>query len=198
MDWTTSIVGDDRGPEEEMGLDAIAERLDLWLSTGAGAPDGDSGGEVTSGEFHDCPKCGGRPNRHPTTHIEWGGQAACVDVEIAELILLGWQLGVITDGSCQDWNEESIQPEIWISFRDVTSFVRFAELVYSGGPRDDLYDRIEGWSSPPKWEWSCHPAELDIDREAESIVTSMFCSVVMPKSDIAGAITRIRQSSHSE
>jgi hypothetical protein len=40
------------------------------------------------------PSVCGQPNRHPARHLRFAGKEACVDEELADLVLMLWRLGI--------------------------------------------------------------------------------------------------------
>lgn len=114
--------------------------------------------------YRDCEKCGRRHNRHPTKHIEYTPSFACVDEDLADLVLACWRLGIDTDESCQDFEDdpawdayilqEGMEPRpkaderlVLLSFDDPDDYARFANIVSPLMEEEQLA------------EWTCRPVE---------------------------------------
>jgi hypothetical protein len=149
-----------------------------------------------SEQHHDCEKCGGLPNSHPVVHIEHGEWFACVDEDIAPLVLACWELGIRTRESCQDFDTLSDVRSMYLSFRDLDDYIRFGERLLEGGPRDQLYARIFPRSGTDRalwWDWEAVPGERDDDLGDESVQCTWFVSVAFPADDLGGAVDRLRR-----
>jgi len=146
-------------------------------------------------QHHDCEKCGGLSNSHPVVHIEHGEWFACVDEEIAPLVLTCWEIGIRTRESCQDFDTLSDVRSMYLSFHDLGDYIRFGERLIEGGPRDELYARIfprPGTDRALWWDWEAIPGELDADLANESVQCTWFVSVAFPADDLDGAVDRMR------
>ena len=147
-----------------------------------------------------CEKCGGHGNDHPVRHIEWDRWSACVDEDVAPLVLACWQASIGTTECCQDFglNRGSGCQEVFLSFDGIDDYATFARAVLGNGPRDGYYARVQGFhldmdSVESPWEWSCEPCELDRDfYDSEAVVPSFSVDVVFPHMDLVETERRIR------
>jgi hypothetical protein len=89
------------------------------------------GGGITY-RFRRCERCGGQANEHPVRHIEHGARSACVDVEIADLVLACWEAGIATSESCQSHGKGSGARLVFLSMPMVAA-ERFANALLHTG-----------------------------------------------------------------
>jgi hypothetical protein len=90
------------------------------------------GGAVGTYRFRCCERCGGRANEHPVRHIEHGPRSACVDVDIADLVLACWEAGIATNESCQSHGKRSGARLVFLSM-PITAAERFANALLHTG-----------------------------------------------------------------
>jgi len=114
----------------------------------------DNGGEKII-NFKTCSLCGGGDNVHQQRHITYGSNIACVDEEIADIILFCWQNDIETQFSCigidcpcddVDCKQEAASIMFWRAC-DVEKFIElisnnlYKDYFLSGCFEDEL----------PKW-----------------------------------------------
>lgn len=114
--------------------------------------------------------------------------AACIDEEVADLVLACWERGIRTTESCQGDGEEPT----FLSFERVEDLVRFATLVIEGGPRDEVF-----LAAVETWGWDFIPLDASwVEREMPDAevppVAGFLPCVNIPHSDIDGATSRLR------
>lgn len=89
-------------------------------------------------EYRDCAECGGHPSRHPVRHILiHDDYAACVDEELADLVLALNARGIPTSECCQG-DPGSLAH---VSFLACDDLVRFLNIATVGAP-DEALPRI--------------------------------------------------------
>jgi hypothetical protein len=119
------------------------------VGTSHGGP-GES--SLVTRRFRHCQRCGGSKSRHPVRHIEHGQLRACVDVEIADLVLACWQAGIVTTESCQGHQPRAARatgPLVLLSM-PITAAERFANaLLHTGDVA--LYGRMFDPTTPDHW-----------------------------------------------
>jgi hypothetical protein len=134
-------AGAPRGPEE-VAVGRIGRQADE---------------EVVGYRFRDCPECDGRPSLHPVRHIQHGKLAACVDVEVGDLVLACWQAGIATTESCQSYQDQPGGPpappgtELVLLSLPMADAERFANALLHSGDRA-LHQRMFGVDAPDGWE----------------------------------------------
>jgi hypothetical protein len=106
------------------------------------------GGAITY-RFRRCERCGGQANEHPVRHIEHGARSACVDVEIADLVLACWQAGIATSESCQSHGKGLGTRLVFLSMPMVAA-ERFANALLHTGDTA-LYWRMFDPTTPGRW-----------------------------------------------
>jgi hypothetical protein len=104
--------------------------------------------------------------RHPTKLVQFGDQQADIDVDIADLVLNLWKLGLSTCNSCQDNGPERF---VWIEFSLVCDAEKFLNFVaeYSEKP-GSVYDRMtRAWGNATDLDWQYSPGLDDFGVEME-------------------------------
>jgi len=120
------------------------------LRVGATGRQADQDG-VVGYRFRDCARCGGCPSLHPVRHIQHGELAACVDVEVADLVLACWQAGITTTESCQSYQEQADGPpaprgaELVFLSLPMADAERFANALLHRGERCSRLGRRSAW-----------------------------------------------------
>jgi DNA-binding XRE family transcriptional regulator len=173
---------------------------------GRGGDETGEGGGVTY-RFRDCERCGASLNLHPVRHIEHGELSACVDVEVADLVLACWQAGIATTESCQDYQE--LPPGAWLAPDDrhlvflslpMADAERFANVLLHTGD-EALYGRMFGLDAGDAWdEPTLIPGE-ELYRPRVQIRVAFEVSYVFPQAEVPLLISRLRAwttSQHGE
>lgn len=104
---------------------------------------------------------------HKQVWVEWKGEGAYVDEELAPLILALWQAGIDTMMSCQE-NRPGIA---WLCFPTPLDAKMFLDLVAAYPDEDDvpfsetLYGRIAGCGSDGDWEYAVNVCDLGVEED---------------------------------
>lgn len=144
--------------------------------------------------YRDCEACGGRSSEHPTRHIEFGVQSACVDDQLADLIVACWRAGITTTESCQDFwfdymGDDRPEPEVFLSFGAAEDLVHFGDALLRGDDTRDPWSDAEPrpW---PGWGWTCHPGWFTPSGSPEEVCGFVAC-VTFPPEDLDEVTRRI-------
>jgi hypothetical protein len=103
---------------------------------------------------------------HETKLVEFGDQRAEIDVDIADLVLNLWKLGLRTSNSCQDSVPKGF---VWISFCSSDDAEQFLNLVaeYDEEP-GSVYDRMTragGDTTDLDWRFDTDLTDFGVDME---------------------------------
>jgi hypothetical protein len=114
---------------------------------------------------------------HETKLVEFGDQRAEIDVDIADLVLNLWKLGLRTSNSCQDNVPKGFA---WIEFCSVYDAETFLNLVaeYSEEP-GSVYNRMtRPWGDKTHLDWIYSVCltdfGVDIEYPDDDTFTTMF------------------------
>jgi hypothetical protein len=105
-------------------------------------------------------------SEHETKLIKFEDQQAEIDVDIADLVLNLWKLGLRTSNSCQDGVPKGFA---WIEFCSAWDAEMFLNLVaeYSEEP-GSVYDRMTrawGDETPLDWRYDCYRRDFGVNEE---------------------------------
>lgn len=136
-----------------------------------------------------------------------------IDVELADLIDLSWQVGCRTTWSCQDHGEAVVEPwstshlgdyRHWylgwsvVSFASGDDLCRFMDAVAGGGPRDDLYIRQVHEMAPGGWRCGVRLWDQAVTGDNASVPRSVASSftfgqgrLFLPRVDVPEAADRL-------
>lgn len=142
--------------------------------------------------------CGQRQSEHPAIHIEYGDLSACVDSDIAGLVLSCWKRGIRTEESCQGftYQENGDPATVFLAFERVEDYVAFAHAVLTD--EDELTEfgnHAEGAFNQGEmaWDWGCHPAwSYSAADDYETGHLGMFCTLVFPRTDLREVERRMK------
>jgi hypothetical protein len=150
----------------------------------------------------------------PQTRIQWGEQAAEVDVAIAPLVLEIWKAGWITVQSCQ---RHPATGKVWIQFLAAHQAEDFLNVVAPyEEPEQSIYRRARHWyfgayepkagplSSLPvderlktAWEFHITAHDVSFDDEGRPVVPSpcfsLQVSLLFPRRDLKAMVTRLQR-----
>src|SRR6266478_2607913 len=103
---------------------------------------------------------------HETKLVKYRDEQAYIDVEIAELVLNLWKLGLTTTNSCQDNVPKGF---VWIEFfssHDAEMFLNYvAEYSEEPGSVYDRMTRAWGDKTSRDWKYSLHIQDYGVDEE---------------------------------
>jgi hypothetical protein len=148
------------------------------------------GGAVGIYRFRCCDRCGGQPNQHPVRHIEHGTHSACVDVEIADLVLACWQAGIATSESCQSHGKRSGARLVFLSM-PITAAERFANALLHTGDTA-LYWRMFDPTTPDRWPAPSVTGGLRRYQPGSEICLAFRVSWIFPSTEVPLLISRLR------
>jgi hypothetical protein len=160
---------------------------------------GDRGATIY--RYRDCQRCGSSPNFHPVRHIEHDRLRACIDVEIAELVLTCWQAGIATNESCQDYTElpgrpaRASGPLVALSLPTAAA-ERFANAVLHTGDVA-LYERMFVSDAPDRWAVPMVYAGVWRYRPGTQIRVALRVHYLFPRAEVPLLTSRVRAWSAS-
>lgn len=146
-------------------------------------------------------------NEHPTVEVE----GVAIDVEVAPLIRLLWDLNIDTINSCQNnhgrvWLEFASALDAEIFLNTVAAYEDDFDALYNRirgawSPADQVED--DGWRDQQAWSYEASPIDQSVDEvetaegEIEEYVTgpadfTFSISVRFPLSDLQSVVDRLR------
>lgn len=144
------------------------------------------------------------PRKHRTKRVKYKDQEANVDIDIADLVLNLWKLGLHTLHSCQD---NVPQGFIWIEFFSAGDAEEFLDFIaeYSED-LDSVYQRMcrqWGDKTPLDWQYEPHLRDYGVDERivSDNEISSKFTgthqfqfsmSVRFPRADLEFVKERMR------
>jgi hypothetical protein len=147
------------------------------------------GGAITY-RFRRCERCGGQANEHPVRHIEHDARSACVDVEIADLVLACWEAGIATSESCQSHGKRSGARLVFLSM-PIVAAERFANALLHTGDTA-LYWRMFDPTTPDRWPAPSLTGGLRRYRPGNEIRLAFHVGYVFPFAEVPLLISRLR------
>lgn len=144
---------------------------------------------VVGYRFRDCARCGGCPSLHPVRHIQHGELAACVDVEVADLVLACWQAGITTTESCQSYQEQASGPpaprgaELVFLSLPMADAERFANALLHRGDQA-LHERMFGFDAPDGWDLPMIIPGEEVFSPGSEIRLTFAVAYVFPRAEL--------------